>query len=159
MAVDATIVFTATPQETLTGADGATSPQISFDAFNTQVRLSATSTPPITKVICKTISLTAGAYTIDLTTETGTNGVAIAATGLKVQFIRVKNLGANTMTFSEGASNGYALRGSSWTQPVYTGGSWMEFFNDATPDVASGDRTIAVAGTTTQQFQLTILLG
>lgn len=157
MAVDVTATFLASPQETLTNADGSNSPIITFDAFNTRVRLNADTTPAATKNICKTIALVAGAYTIDLTTELTAGGVAVAGTGLKVRLIRITNLGANTMTFSEGASNGYAL--PSLPHPVYTGGVWMEYFADGAPAVASGDRTIDVAGTGTQEFELTIELG
>lgn len=157
MSVDATYNFLLTPQETLTGADGATAPTIYFDAFNVSGRLNADSTPPATKVICKTIALTAGAYTLDLTTETGTNGAAIAGTGLRVQMIRVRNNGANAMTFSEGASNGLALACGTFIVPA--GGIVQMYLNDAAPDIAAGDRAIDVAGTTTQEFELTIILG
>jgi hypothetical protein len=157
MAVDVSYTFLMSPQETLTGADGATSPVVTFDAFNTRGRLTASSTPPATKVICKTIALSGGAYTLDLTTETGTNGSAIAGTGLRVQLIRVTNLGANAMTFSEGASNGLALACGTFIVPA--GGTVQMFLNDAAPDIASGDRTIDVAGTGSQQFQLTVILG
>jgi len=159
MSVDASCQFIITTQETLTGVDAATNPDIIHDAFNESFRLYASSSAPATKLLSKTITLTAGAYTIDLTTETGTNGVAIAGTGLKVQMIRIKNLGANNMTFSEGASNGISLFGSSWSHRVYPGGIWQEFLNEGCPDIASGDRTIDVAGTGTQQFELTILMG
>lgn len=157
MAVDLSATFLASPQETFSNADGARSPTITFDAFNTRVRLNATTTPAITKNICKTIALAGGAYTIDLTTELMANGVAVAGTGLKVRFIRITNLGANTMTFSEGASNGYALPGL--PKAIATGGVYMEYFADGAPAVASGDRTIDVAGTGTQEFELTIELG
>lgn len=157
MAVDASYNFLLRPQETLTTADGSTNPTVVFDNFDVTGRLNASSTPPATKVICKTITLSGGAYTLDLTTETGTNGVAIGGTGLRVQFIRVTNNGDNAMTFSEGASNGLAIACGTFIVPA--GGTTMMFLNDASPDIASGDRTIDVAGTGTQTFKLTIVLG
>lgn len=157
MAVQSTYLFYVTTIETLTTVDAATTPSITHDAFNETAVLNASSTPPITKIISKTIALTAGAYTIDLTTETGTNGVAQDGTGLRVQLIRIKNLGANTMTFSNGASNGIALACGTITVPA--GGITQIFLNDASPDIAAGDRAIDVAGTAAQTFELTILMG
>jgi hypothetical protein len=156
MSVSVNYQFKSTTVETFT-AEGSTSPYIVHEAFDESGTLDATSTPPATKVLSKTIALTAGAYTIDLTTETGTAGVAIAGTGLRVQLIRIKNLGANAMTFSEGASNGLALACGDIVVPA--GGITQIFLNDASPDIAAGDRTIDVAGTLVQTFELTVILG
>jgi hypothetical protein len=61
------------------------------------------------------------------------------------------------MTFSEGASNGIALV----TGPIIVpaGGIYQAFLNDAAPDVASGDRTIDVAGTLAQTFEISLVAG
>ena len=157
MAVDATYVFQITTSETLSTVDAASNPVITHDNFNATGRLYASSTPPAIKLLSKVIALSGGAYTINLTTETGTNGVAQDGTGLRVQMIRIKNLGANSMTFAEGASNGIALACLPFTVPA--GGIYQLFLNDASPDIAAGDRTIDVSGTTTQTFQLTLLMG
>lgn len=157
MAVTCNYGFKLYSIETLTGVDSASNPSVTHDGYDESGTLTASTTPPVTKILAKLITLTAGAYTIDLTTETGTNGVAISGTGLRVQAIRIKNLGANTMTFSEGASNGLALICGDIIVPA--GGITQIFLNDAAPDIASGDRTIDVAGTGSQTFELTVLLG
>lgn len=157
MAVSCAYQFTMTTTETGLSLDGASSAFVIHDAYNESGTLNASSTPPATKVLSKLITLTAGAYTIDLTTETGINGAALAGTGLRVQMIRIKNLGSATMTFSEGASNGIALACGDITVPA--GGITQIYLNDAAPDIAAGDRAIDVAGTGTDTFELSLLLG
>lgn len=157
MTVSLNYSFGLTGVETVSNVDGVTSASVVHDAFNESGTLNASSTPPVTMVYEKTVALTAGAYTINLASLPGVNGAAQDGTGLRVQMIRVKNLGANAMTFSEGASNGIALACGTFVVPA--GGITQIFLNDASPDVASGDRTIDVAGTLVQTFELTIYLG
>jgi len=157
MAVSAELGFIFRVQETLTNVDGASQQTIDLSAFDDTFSLNADSTPPATICVFKVVPLVAGAYTIDLTTITGTNGVVQDMTGLRVQDIRVKNLGANDMTFAPGASNGISLSCGTFTVPP--GGISMFHLNDAAPDVASGDRTIDVTGTLVQEFELSILAG
>lgn len=157
MAVSTDYRFTMTTTETGLSIEGSSSAFVIHDSFDESGTLNASSTPPATKVLSKTISLVAGAYTIDLTTETGINGAALAGTGLRVQMIRIKNLGSNTMTFTNGASNGIALACGTITVPA--GGITQIFLNDAAPDIAAGDRAIDVAGTLVEQFELSLLLG
>lgn len=160
MAVQLSYAFKAINRETLaSGVDGADQPDIIHAAFDDSATLNASSTPPVTNCVVRTIALTAGAYTIDLTTITGTNGLVQDMTGKKVQLFRFKNLGAASMTIAEGASNGYAMLGASFTFTVPAGGQVMFVFNDNTPDVAAGDRTIDITGTGTQTFELTIDAG
>lgn len=157
MAVSATYNFGLTVNETLsTGVPAASSPVIVHDAYNESATLNASSTVPATQVANFLLALTAGAATINLAALTGANGT-IDGTGLRVQVLRIKNLGANAMTFSEGASNGIALSGLPIVVPA--GGIAMHYFADASPDIASGDRTIDVAGTGTQTAEVSILLG
>jgi hypothetical protein len=160
MAVDATLNSILTTQETLaSGVDGASSPTIVYDSFNDSRRLNATSTTPATKVVSRVIALSGGAYTIDLTTITGANGLAQDGTGLKVQVVRIKNLGAAGMTFTVGASNGYNLLGASMNFTLLANQRATFDLYDASPDIASGDRTIDVAGTAAQTFELDLLMG
>jgi hypothetical protein len=160
MAVSLTYAGVAQVAETLaSGVDGATSPTITHSAFDDTGTLNATSTPPATKCVVKIIPLVAGAATINLTTITGTNGLAQDSTGLKVQYFRVKNLGANTMTFTVGASNGYNLAGAGFSVALEQNQWFVLYGNDATPDVAAADCTIDVAGTLVQTFELTLVTG
>lgn len=160
MAVTATIANTSIINETLaSNVDGSTNPLVTHDSFDDGVTLDSNTTPPATKCVVKIVALSGGAASIDLTTITGTNGLAQDSTGLKVQLFRVKNLGANTMTFTVGASNGYNLAGAGFSVALEQNQWFMFYGNDASPDVASADRTIDVAGTTTQTFELTLVTG
>lgn len=157
MAVSVNYAFLATVTETLeAGVAGVNSPQLKFEAYNESATLNALSTPPATKQAQFLLTLSGGAATINLAALTGANGT-VDGTGLRVQLIRVKNLGANAMTFSEGASNGIALACGTFIVPA--GGIVQMLLNDASPDIASGDRTIDVAGTGTQTAEVTIIMG
>lgn len=150
MSVSLTYKFELTGVETVSNLDGVTTATVYRDAYN--VSGSAT----YSMVYEELIALTAGAYTINLASVPGVNGVAQDGTGKRIQKMRVTNLGANAMTFSEGASNGIALSCLPFTVPA--GGSVQWDLNDASPDIASGDRTIDIAGTGTQTCQVTIYI-
>lgn len=161
MSVEVTYAATATVVETLptnTGSALDARRKVTHDAYNETATLNAASTPPATQVAEFLLTLTAGAATIDLRALVGTNGAIVDGNGLKVQIIRIKNLGANPMTFLEGASNGYAI-GWGTGHTVQAGGHFMQFFNDASPDIAAADKTIDVTGTAAQTAEVTIIMG
>jgi hypothetical protein len=157
MAVSATYGFLLTANETLdSGVPAVSNPVLIHDGYNEVATLNASSTPPITQVSNFLLTLTAGAATINLAALTGADGT-IDGTGLRVQLIRIKNLGSNSMAFSNGASNGIALACGTITVPA--GGKTQIFLNDASPDIAAADRTIDVAGTLVETAEVTIWLG
>ena len=160
MSVTVTVAPHVTTVETIDeGADSADAAQrrVTHAAFNDTIQLTATSNPPATEHSGFVKSLVAGAATIDLTALTGVDNSTIDGTGLKVQLIRVKNLGANNLTISEGAANGYAIGG---TRTVYAnGGIEYIYAPEGLADIAAADRTIDLAGTGTQQSEWTIILG
>lgn len=145
--------------ETLeTGEESLAQPTVSHNAFDETGTLNASSTPPATKISAQLLALVAGAATINLAAVPGVNGATQDFTGLRVQMLRIKNLSAtNSMTFSEGASNGIALVGL--PEVVPSGGIFQKFYNDASPDIAAADRTIDVAGTGTDTAEITIIAG
>ena len=100
-----------------------------------------------------------GAKTIDLRALRTVAGGTGDGNGLKVQGLFFKNLGANVMTIEEGASNGYAIFGASGLVVVPPGGWIAASFNDASADVASGDKEIDVSGTGVQTFEFALILG
>lgn len=158
MSLSVSYNFGLTVRETIeAGVAGVSNATLTFDAYNESGTKNATSTPAVTKQSQFLLTLTAGAATIDLASLTGANGATVDLTGLRVQFIRIKNLGANSMAFAEGASNGIAL--STGTITVPAGGIVQFYLADASPDVASGDRTIDVAGTLVQTAEVTIVAG
>lgn len=165
MAVSLNPQFLLSVVETLTGnVDAAESPQVTHSGFNlTGVRLNASSTPPATKVSAVTHALTAGAKTIDLTVLPGTEGNQ-DCTGLKLQLLLLENPAGNAaITIGKGASNGYALFGTTNTVTVAAAatqaGYLAFFFPEGLPDVAAGAKTIDVSGTGTQEFNLILVLG
>lgn len=161
MAVTLTYRSQVTAAETLSSSDFPAVPSapLVHSGFDTTLSLSATTTPPVTTPAYFDQALTAGAATIDLTALTH-NGQAVNLTGLKVQTIKIKNPAGNAaMTFTEGASNGYALMGAGWQTTLLAGQEVTFYGNDATPDVAAGDRTIDITGTGTESCEIAITAG
>jgi hypothetical protein len=161
MTVSARYTFGLNATETLsTGVPAAPNANVVHSGYDETAILDADSTPPLTQVSYFLLTLTAGAATINLAALAGANGT-IDGTGLRVQALRVKNLGANTMTFAEGASNGIALACLPFTVPAGSTNTAVSQFllGDASPDIAAGDRTIDVSGTASQTAEVTIWLG
>lgn len=143
-----------------TGVDAAATPVVTLTGFDTTATLTATSTVPATKVAFDSAALTAGAYTLDLTNTVGFAGAARDFTGLKVQLFKFKNTGTNVMTVSQGGSNPYNLFGNtSFTIPVLAGQEIMFYGKDLAPDVASGAKNIAIAGTGAETFDFIAVAG
>ena len=157
------VVVTYTAQvkvvETLavnTGSASATNRVVTHDQYDESGQYTGATSPPVTTVAEFLQALTAGAATIDLRALTGTNGGAVDGNGLKVQMLRVKNLGANNLTLSEGASNGYAIGAGIVVPP----GGHVQFFGaDGFPDIDATHKTIDLAGTGAQTSEITIVMG
>ena len=133
---------------------------VTHSNFNhaTAVLTSAT-TPPVTKVAAWKQALAAGAATVDLTALTGTNGASVDGTGLKVQILKVKNLGANSLTLTFGAANPYNLLGAAFVIVLLTGQEITVYGNDATPDIAAGAKDIDLAGTLIETSEWIVVMG
>lgn len=119
---------------------------------------------PVTKVAAYELTLSSGTGSVNLAALPGlTSEETIVGTGLKVQFLVLKNKtgNANKITVTRGASTGYGLcaSGDAWT--VVLSPDQMVFFYlaEAAPDVASGARLFDVTGTGSQVLQLEIVLG
>lgn len=159
MSISARIQMNLTVTETLSGDALQAAANVVHDAFNKGATLSASSAVPATNVYADEIALVAGAKSIDLTSLPALTGT-LDATGLKVQAIKFINPAGNSdITFSEGAANGYALLGSSWSLTLKAGQEAQFYLNDAAPDVATADRTIDVAGTGTETFKIILVVG
>jgi hypothetical protein len=104
-------------------------------------------------------ALTAGAATIDLRALYTVGGAVGDGNGLKVQGFYFKNLGANAMTITQGASNPYLIFGTSGSVVVQPGGSLAIFHNDASADISGTVKTIDIAGTSSQTFEAGFILG
>lgn len=113
--------------------------------LNELVSLTSGTSPAVTKVYAQALSLSAGAYTADLTALTDATGASLDLSGLKVQFIAVKNAptsgAANTGTLNvvKGATNGYNWLGDVASECTLPIGGWLcAYLPEGTPDVANG---------------------
>lgn len=161
MSVSVTYAATCTVAQTLannTGSAAASTRVITHAEYNESATLNAGSTPPAVESAFFLLTLTAGAATIDLRALTGTNGASVDGNGMKVQVVRFKNLGANIMTISTGASNGHDFFTADGLV-VQPGGHVMLFSNDNASDVGASDKTWDVAGTGSQTAEVSIVLG
>lgn len=161
MSVNVTVAATLTISEVLaanTGSAPAASRTVTHTSYNIAETATAATTPPVTNQASFLLTLSGGAATIDLRALTGTNGASIDANGLKPQYVRIKNLGANVMTISEGASNGHDLFTADGTK-IYPGGFIMFGCADSASDVSGTDKTWDVAGTGSQTAEVTIIVG
>lgn len=162
MSVTVTYKALATVVETLpnnTGSAAAASRVVTHAEYNEELTLNSGTTPPVTLVAEFLLTLTAGAATIDLRNLVGTNGAAVDGNGLKPQIIRIKNLGANTMTFKAGASNPHNAFSATNGHVIQPGGHIQIFTNDNTDDIDGTHKTWDVAGTGSQTAEVTIVMG
>lgn len=138
-------------------------PTVSFNGLNASKSLTGSTTPAATKYAIFSLAMTAGAATIDLTSlpDRDGNAGAVDLTGLKIQFIKLRNksTNANAITVAVGASDGYELGGADWSHTLQPGQSILIDGNDATPDVASGDKELDVSGTGAQVLEVEIVAG
>lgn len=166
MSVTATVVSKVTARETLetnVTLANASNRAVLYDGLDSSTPLSSTTTPAISKIAAFRKAMVAGAATIDLTALTGSNGVAIDGTGLKVQTIMVKAVAGNVavITIGKGASNGYGMgtAGAAWSIPMHGGDKATLEKNESMPDIAAGAKNIDLAGTGTDAVDIIILMG
>lgn len=162
MSVTVNYAATATVTETLannTGSAAAGSRVVTHAEYNEAASLNAGSTPPVTIVAEFLMTLISGAKTINLRTLEGTNDAVVDGNGLKVQIVRIKNLGANPMTFKGGASNPHNMFTETDGQVVFPGGHIMLFSNDGGDDIDDTHKTWDVTGTAAQTAEITIIMG
>lgn len=163
MSVSVAYAFTATITEVLpSNTDSASSANrtVTHTNFNESGTLDATVTAsPATLQASFVKELSSGSGSIDLTALTGTNGATVDGTGLQPQIVRVKNLGANSLTIKGGASNGHSAFTSTDGTVIPAGGIAMFFFNDGTQNIGSSDRIWDLTGTGAQTSEWTIVMG
>lgn len=152
----------ATVVETLannTGSALAASRVVTHTEYNEVATLSGASTPPATMVAEFLLTLVSGAATIDLRTLNGTNGAVVDGNGLKVQIVRIKNLGANPMTFKGGSATPHNMFTVTTGQVVFPGAHIMIFSNDGGDDIDATHKFWDVSGTGAQTAEVTIVMG
>jgi hypothetical protein len=162
MSIAVSYAATVTVVETLpnnTGSAAAANRVVTHAEYNEVASLGAASTPPATLVSEFLLTLSVGAATIDLRTLTGTNGAVVDGNGLKVQIVRIKNLGANNMTFKGGAANPHNMFTVTTGQVVFPGAHIMIYSNDNGDDIDATHKEWDVSGTASQTAEVTIIMG
>lgn len=124
----------------------------------------SSTTPPVTKSAMTSKAMSAGAATIDLTAMANdSDGATVDFTGLKVCCLTIKNLSTNSnkITVGKGASNGFCLDSgeTTWSIALDPGDGVQFLINESTPDVASGKKTIDIAGTGSQVCEIGVSAG
>lgn len=106
------------------------------------------------------VTLSTGAFTVDLTSLTGTNGASVSLSGLKVLafLVSVPGTNANAFTIAKGASNGYQLKGSSWSE-TFQPGDHMVYYPTNAQTVGGSAKTIDCSGTGSQTCQIVVVGG
>ncbi len=148
--------------ETLeTNVPAANDKQVSHNGYDTTATANGSSTPPVSKCAYFEKALSGGAASIDLTALVGTNGAAVDGTGLRVQFLKVRNKSASAanITISKGASNGYDGFGSSFSLTLKPGAEALLRSLDGGTDIGGTNKTLDLAGTGTDVAEVAVILG
>lgn len=167
MAVSAKFIQELGVTETLSlGLDLVTNPSV-FHGIGTDGRVSGTLTAssvvPGTKVYSDTITLSAGAYTIDLTTLGGPLSTSVTLSGLKPQLWMIQAASTNTdvLEFDVGGTNGYNWGGDATSHIALTAGASVLFYwPDNLADVGASAKTIDVSSADVDAiFKIVIVAG
>lgn len=151
-----------TVRETLeTNVPAASDAEILHSGYDTNAALNSSSTPTATKHAAFAKALSAGAATIDLTALTGTNGVTVDGTGLKVVAVKFQNpsTNANDIQICFGASNAYLFgNNAAWKHTLCPRDEYLcKFHNN--PSIDATHKNIDLAGTAAQTLNCEIVLG
>lgn len=160
-----TLTFTPTIQaaETLeSGVTFASDTSITHAISDLSLALTGSSSPPVSKIAEGRKAMSGGAGTIDFSAIAGANGATQDMTGLKLRFAIFRNPSTNTGSISivDGASNGYNIFGDSSGSETLLVGQWLiRYFAGNADAVASGDKTIDIAGTGTESLDYWLVFG
>lgn len=107
--------------------------------------LSATSTPVVSQIWSDSITLTAGAATIDLSSLARSGLATLDLSALKVQafIVRARSTNTDTVTVADGGTNGYNIFGDASGQVTLAAGAAVSFYSpEGLQDIGSSDKTI-----------------
>lgn len=162
MSVEVSYASNITVAETLETnphSANAASRVVTHSLFNTALALDAASSPAVAKVAAFKKALAAGSGTIDLTALTGTNGATVDGTNLKVQIVKIKNIGDNPLVIIPAVSNGYELLGSDFKITLEAGDEVTFQVDDTTPAIGSGAKDLTLTGTLIEESEWMIVMG
>jgi hypothetical protein len=158
MAVSALFRFSSTLSEELASPfQGSNS--LNYTVPELSVALDGVSTPVVDTVYSGLFTLTTGALTIDLTSLARTGRAALSLTGKAIYAVRIQNLGANSMAFIQGATNGYAMFALTPGHQVGAGGSFMQYQAAGFGTVGAADLNLDITGTGSQTFRMALAAG
>ena len=129
---------------------------VTHSAFDENKTLASGTGQPVTKIAAFIATLVAGTLTIDLTALVGTNAAIVNGTGLRLQFLRIKNLGANDMTIAQGSTNPVVIGAGLL---IKSGGCLMVDYNEALADISASVKNLLLTGTLVQTAEITIIMG
>lgn len=127
------------------GVQGLADPTMESAQGATDVALSPTSTPAVTKVWAGRVTLSSGAATLDLAAlDRGAELSDLNLSGLKVQAIGIFPASANTalVDATAGASNGYGIFGAGNTRDLFAGGRYVDYSPEGLADVGGAAKEI-----------------
>lgn len=136
---------------------------LDFSPKDFQIDLNNNTSPLIDNVYAAVLTLTTGALTIDLTALVwnDTKLANLDLTGKKIYGYYILPLGANTMTFVEGASTGHTMFPATNGLVVGGGGSSpvMQYYEAGYAAVSASVKQIDVSGTGAETFLFAIGAG
>jgi hypothetical protein len=140
---------------TLTGLNSF---DYSFNTNDADYQYSDDSNPGL-KVWAGTTALVAGTVVVSLAALPRTGRTALDLTGLTVLAIRIRNNGANTMTFTNPATNGYPFFAATNGHPIMAGDDFQQATRRPAGfgTVAAADLNIQADGTLVQTFTMGII--
>lgn len=161
------VAFTSnlTVVETLTGQYVAPGDNtVTTNGLNESATYTGSTSPAVSKHAAFQQALTAGTATIDLTLLPGeVPNQTVDFTGLKVQFLKFRNLStnANVLTVAQGGSNPYRLDATTatWSITLAPGQSVLLWLDGAADTVGGTHKTIALTGTSSQVLEVQAVAG
>lgn len=131
------------------------------DGLDSEVTLNSGSTPDVDDGAMLRVAMTAGAASINLAAIVDAlTGLTKNATGKKVRGIKIMTTGnAAVITIAKGASNGYTGFGAAFSVTLPTNSEMVVLFGADITTVASGDRTLDLAGTGTDGIDIGLVWG
>lgn len=147
MAVSAKYRFQLEVTEGLSlGVPNTTDPNLVHKFQDSVATLTASSTPPVTKVVTEQVTLTAGEANLDLTALSGPLGTSVDFSGLKLQLIKIMAAAANTaaVTMDPATANPYLFNPTTANPKIGLAAGEMAMFyhNESLADVSSTSKGI-----------------
>lgn len=144
---------------TLTPAAPQASRVVTHNQFAGTKTYNASSTPAATETVNFTLTLVAGAKTIDLADLVGSGGRPVDGTSKKIISFVFLPQGPSNMVIVPGATNGYHAFGTDFSLTAFTAGGISIDNAAGAPVIDATHKTLDVTGTGTQTAKVQIVFG